>query len=700
MKVRRAHGSFALWVFGAIGVASLLGCGREEETAGPTLASGGSGGAIDAGTSADGAAGNGGAGASPDASGGTGGTNFDGAAGSGGAGGTNFDAAAGSSGTGGAVDDGAAGSGGAGDDGAAGSGGAGRDGAAGSGGAGGTVVTARSDKIDLLFTIDNSSSMADKQQIVAQLGPDLVSRLMSPACIDSQTHLWVSDSGPCPSGSEPEMAPVKDIHIGIISSSLGGHGAALCLPTEANKQGADMAHLLSRGLPAAPAGGFLAWDGGTSMTREALTATFEMLMTGVGENGCGYEAQLESVYRFLVDPEPYATIALDASSNAVPTDIDQTILVQRADFLRPDSLVVVIAVSDEDDCSLNDGGQNWTVLEPPRSGMSLLKGGTQQCAQNPNDACCQSCSQPQRSGCPDISVDPNCLAGFLTAATDPQNLRCFDQKRKYGYDFLYPVARYIDAAKGKDVPNRAGTLVRNPLFSDLSVACKNGQVCAPPRDPTLVFWAGIVGVPWQDIARDPADLTRGLKTGRELLDTGVWPIIVGDPSASPPVPPTDPLMIQSVAPRSAITTGNPLGSAALPQSPASGPRANPINGHEWEPQFDTPPNADLQYACVFSLPASRQCTPANTACDCNGTPGTRFNPLCQDETTGAYSTWQARAKGYPGTRQLRVIQGLGDQGIAASICPKTLDPAKTNDRDYGYRPTVQTLIEGFKRALR
>jgi hypothetical protein len=215
-----------------------------------------------------------------------------------------------------------------------------------------------------------------------------------------------------------------------------------------------------------------------------------------------------------------------------------------------------------------------------------------------------------------------------------------------------------------------------------------------------VFWAGIVGVPWQDIARDPVDLTKGLKVGRELEDTGVWPIIVGDPSASPPVLPTDPLMIQSVEPRSATTTGNPLGSAALPAPPNSEAAANPINGHEWEPQFDTPPNADLQFACVFSLPTSRVCTPQNTACDCNGTPGARFNPLCQDVTTGLYSNTQARAKGYPGSRQLQVIRGLRDQGIVGSICPKTLDPAKTNDKDYGYRPVIQALTEGFGRALR
>src|SRR5688572_19694935 len=40
------------------------------------------------------------------------------------------------------------------------------------------------DKIDLLFMIDNSISMADKQEILAQAVPNLVSRLITPLCVD------------------------------------------------------------------------------------------------------------------------------------------------------------------------------------------------------------------------------------------------------------------------------------------------------------------------------------------------------------------------------------------------------------------------------------------------------------------------------------------------------------------------------------
>src|SRR5262249_40455023 len=39
------------------------------------------------------------------------------------------------------------------------------------------------DKIDLLFMIDNSSSMADKQKILAAAVPDLVRGLVNPRCV-------------------------------------------------------------------------------------------------------------------------------------------------------------------------------------------------------------------------------------------------------------------------------------------------------------------------------------------------------------------------------------------------------------------------------------------------------------------------------------------------------------------------------------
>ena len=42
------------------------------------------------------------------------------------------------------------------------------------------------DKIDLLFVIDNSISMADKQKVLAEAVPDLVKRLVQPNCLNEK----------------------------------------------------------------------------------------------------------------------------------------------------------------------------------------------------------------------------------------------------------------------------------------------------------------------------------------------------------------------------------------------------------------------------------------------------------------------------------------------------------------------------------
>jgi hypothetical protein len=206
-----------------------------------------------------------------------------------------------------------------------------------------------------------------------------------------------------------------------------------------------------------------------------------------------------------------------------------------------------------------------------------------------------------------------------------------------------------------------------------------------------VLVTGIVGVPWQDIARDKTDVSKGFKNAAELAapfpgDTvTTWDVIVGDPANY--VPPLDPLMIATYAKR---TGTNPItGDTLVDASMANG---NPINGHEWTIQQD-----DLQYACIFPLlpGTSRDCTDTNvTACDC--TDKTNDNPLCQADPNNMNSpTLQVRAKAYPGIRPLQMLRSLGDQAIVASICPAQVnDPALLS---FGYRPVVRSVVDWITR---
>src|ERR1700690_2665049 len=64
------------------------------------------------------------------------------------------------------------------------------------------------DKLDLLFMIDNSASMGDKQALLAQGVPDMINRLVTPNCIDAMGNpLGPSTGGQCANG-KLEFPPV------------------------------------------------------------------------------------------------------------------------------------------------------------------------------------------------------------------------------------------------------------------------------------------------------------------------------------------------------------------------------------------------------------------------------------------------------------------------------------------------------------
>jgi hypothetical protein len=563
-----------------------------------------------------------------------------------------------------------------------------------------TLATNALTKIDLLFMIDNSRSMADKQVLLEKAVPVLLGRLVTPNCLDDAgAILGAADTlGRCAAGT-PEFRPIRDIHIGIITSSLGNHGGSECTPGTMDVKNLrtpdDRAELLPTANPAVRGplpswndSGFLAWDPGQAKQPpgerdfHALRSAFGDQVAKAGEYGCGYEASLEAWYRFLVDPDP--PVSVSASANHTRQGpVNQTLLAQRDAFLRPDSLLAIVMLTDENDCSITDqeGSQGFLAS----STGSRLPRASAACAADPNDRCCHSCALEAEPGCTPNAEDAECSkpAGgssfpYLSESEDDSFLRCFDQKRRFGLDFLYPVQRYIDALTKPTVPNRAGVAVANPIFAP------NAQ--GERRSKDLVLLAGIVGVPWQDLSTRESWSGTDLEylTAEGLEREGRWPLILG----SAGVPPTDPLMRESVAPRSGM---HPL--LGIPMVlPGSGQPDNPVNGHE---QLAS---NDLQFACTFPLPPGRPCTDDN--CDCTPKDRAKQSSLCTYPDDPMAAGTQIAAKAYPGTRHLEVLKGLGKNAIVASICPKNTSPAPglsdVADRAYGYNPAIAALLDLMK----
>jgi hypothetical protein len=580
-------------------------------------------------------------------------------------------------------------------------------------------------KIDLVLAVDNSAAMAYKQQLLSQVVPELLAGLLNPPCVDATTGVIVGGAPPspvqaCPGGEVRQFPPILDMHVGLVSSSLGSFGAdgcpdhppSSCVPSAmANStSNDDHGHLVTRtdpcgstDVPTYQGLGFLSWDPAQTQTPPgtsdlaALASNAYNLVVGDGELGCGFESQNESWYRFLVDPAPYQSIAL-VNNQVQVQGIDSALLAQRKAFLRPDSLLLIVNLTDETDTSLKEYSSYPLFAAPelhlphPSSGCHF---GTS--SPTPADPCCYSCGQSPPSGC---AADPACSASpSYSGADEDPTLRAFgliSHKARYGIEFFYPPSRYVSALTASTVTDVNGKTVPNPIYTNLDPAHYTGAV----RDPSMVFYAPITGVPWQLLARqrngvpdlihgvssvNPSDVG-GFRTAQELNLTDshgndLWDDIAGDPEHW--VPALSPFMVESTVPRSGTDpiTGAAISPVTTPNGLGSQVGGGLLNDHE---RTIKQPADSIEYACIFPLAQPLDCTQPGLACECPSSSGQATdNPVCN-------GTMQVNARAYPGIKHLAIARGLGENGIPGSICAKQItDPSAP---DYGYRPSISAIL--------
>ena len=193
-------------------------------------------------------------------------------------------------------------------------------------------------KVDLLFLIDNSPSMAPKQNELRNRFPQLIKAL----------DTFAAQGNPA------------SYHIGVVNSDLGagpftlnqgqchpgGDGAKLQVTPAANAQ-----------LPAGVSCTNFALSGGVRyIDYNQLAGTNNIMgvpdvptafscMAAVGEAGCGFEHQMEAAYRALHDQIP-----------------------ENNGFLRSDAILAVVFVTDEDDCSAPPTSD---LFDPSTNGVNM-----------------------------------------------------------------------------------------------------------------------------------------------------------------------------------------------------------------------------------------------------------------------------------------------------------------------------------------
>jgi hypothetical protein len=564
----------------------------------------------------------------------------------------------------------------------------------------------RKDKVDILLVVSNAPGTADLHHDLAAGVPELLRSFAQPDCQDANgvvvlrhgaTGVNEDPNGRygCPEGSRPPFAPIVDIHVGVVSSDMGSQGSDQCTDKS------DKGNLVKRAkdargkdvqiAPIEPSG-FLAWyptsdrhgrnpaPSGPYMDLDRLGAAAAALVRGVGEDGCAQPAPLESLYHFLSDPAPYAVVQV-----ATFKGIDNDVLKQRHDFLRPDSIVAVVLATDADDASLDpgsDGGRGYAfgsavfpaaspwADDPARTRPLSLGGGTTApratgaCAKDPASSACASCVRPCGPGALCLDITPACTPPYFAPEDDALPVRFHRMKARYGVEPRFPVARYVSGLRGRVLGAAA---CRNPLFAKaLPVAAEavaggrflasdeNGpmrddlgrtlDVCDLPggtRAPEDVLLLAITGVP-ADLAPDD---------GSEAP----WVRVLGrDPSRFDESG-LDPRMIASTQPR-----------------PGRKDDGDP-------PDWDTG-RASLQYACTFPVDperVERYRTGPDYAC-ADGSNA----PLCDGPPTATQRN-RVRGRAFPSPRPLWLARELGAQARIASACPRF--PAAPQD---GFAPSL------------
>jgi hypothetical protein len=204
--------------------------------------------------------------------------------------------------------------------------------------------------IDLLFAIDDSSSMASEQAALSAQFPRLIARLSSAV--------------------QGRARSAPSLHLGVVSSDLGIDGVTGVPTCEGRGDDGLLQHAADPQLDACAQSypPFLAFSAGVD---DAQRITTDLgCVASLGTNGCGLPQPLESVLRALW-PDGVARGLSDSRLGGVIAGTHGR--TENAGFLRDGvvagdrALLAIVVVTDKDDCSAREPSQltlDWSSVEP------------------------------------------------------------------------------------------------------------------------------------------------------------------------------------------------------------------------------------------------------------------------------------------------------------------------------------------------
>jgi len=182
--------------------------------------------------------------------------------------------------------------------------------------------------VDLLFVIDDSGSMNEEQVALARQLPRL---------------LTVLTTGDLDLDGTPEFTGVRDIHAGVITTDMGTPGFVVPTCTDVGDDGILRTEgNVTRAGCMASYPSFLDFDPGDEP--EDAAGDFACVATA-GTAGCGFEQQLEATLKAVTPSSSPIRFAMGTTGHEDG---------ENDGFLRDTSLLGIILLTDEDDCSAED----------------------------------------------------------------------------------------------------------------------------------------------------------------------------------------------------------------------------------------------------------------------------------------------------------------------------------------------------------
>ncbi|AKF04469.1 hypothetical protein [Sandaracinus amylolyticus] len=203
---------------------------------------------------------------------------------------------------------------------------------------------ADTDELDLLIVIDNSGSLGEEQASLSEALPRFVQAL---------------STGDRDDDGARDFDPVTSLHVAIVTTDMGvgGHDVPTCDGGLFGAEAGDDGVMITRGrtaitgcLPSYPAV-FEHHAGG-----DASSFAFDVSCVLNATGGCGFEQPLEAALKALSPAAPQPGMIDGYTPPLFHRGTRGHGDGRNAGFLRENSVLAVLVVTDEEDCSTTDPG--------------------------------------------------------------------------------------------------------------------------------------------------------------------------------------------------------------------------------------------------------------------------------------------------------------------------------------------------------